>query len=107
MMIRTMLTAVLLLGCFAMATATAESPLGGAVQVQAQTQPEESGELEGATPADRSPLADLNPAESSWRVWAGPVAIGVFGLILVFLIRRFSLGGRNGARGGRDDDNAR
>lgn len=59
-----------------------------------------SDDLEGATPADRSPMQDLNPAESSWQVWLGPILIGVFALALAFLIRRFSMGGRNGSRGG-------
>lgn len=57
---------------------------------------EESEEVEGATPADRSPLEDLNPAESTWKVWIGPIVLGLFAIALVFLIRRFSLGGKNG-----------
>lgn len=65
---------------------------------------EQDESLEGATPADRSPLEDLNPAESSWEVWIGPIAIGVFAIILAFLIRRFSLGGKNGSRGGRSSE---
>lgn len=60
---------------------------------------EESEEVEGATPADRSPLEDLNPAESTWQVWIGPIVLGLFAIALVFLIRRFSLGGKNGPPG--------
>jgi hypothetical protein len=59
---------------------------------------------EGASDPDRSPLEDLNPAQSTWKVWIGPIILGVFGLILLFVIRRFSLGGRN--RPVRDDDRA-
>jgi hypothetical protein len=63
-----------------------------------QVAAEESEEVEGATPADRSPLEDLNPAESSWQVWIGPILLGLFAIALVFLIRRFSMGGKNGPR---------
>ena len=65
---------------------------------------EQNESVEGATPADRSPLEDLNPADSSWKVWAGPIVLGLFAIALVFLIRRFSLGGKNGPRGGRGGD---
>ncbi len=39
---------------------------------------------------DSSPLEELNPAEASWEAWIGPIVIGVFAIVLVFLIRRFS-----------------
>lgn len=41
-------------------------------------------------PDDRSPLADLNPADSSLEVWIGPIILGVFALVLIVLIRRYS-----------------
>lgn len=39
---------------------------------------------------DRSPLEELDPRQASWKTWLGPIVIGVFAFILVFLIRRFS-----------------
>ena len=93
-----MLCALLLVGFCTFAVAEPGSSPVSAAQVQA----EETNDLEGASPADRSPLEDLNPAESTWQVWLGPIAIGVFALILAFLIRRFSMGSRNRPR---DDDN--
>lgn len=98
MMIRWMLCALLLVGSCSLAAASPEGSLASAAVVQA----EDSGDaVEGATRSDRSPLEDLNPAESTWQIWLGPVAIGVFALILALLIRRFSMGSRNRPR----DDN--
>ncbi len=41
-------------------------------------------------PDDRSPLAALNPAESSLEVWIGPIILGVFAFFLILFIRRYS-----------------
>ncbi|MGY6629455.1 MAG: hypothetical protein ACXIUL_00470 [Wenzhouxiangella sp.] len=38
--------------------------------------------------------AEFDEGGGSWAVWIGAAVIGVFGLALVFLIRRFSLGSR-------------
>ncbi len=40
------------------------------------------------------PTAEFDEGSGSWAIWIGAVVIGVFGLALVFLIRRFSLGSR-------------
>jgi len=45
---------------------------------------------EMAERAEQSPLEELDPREATWRTWLGPIIIAIFGLVLVFLIRRFS-----------------
>ena len=38
--------------------------------------------------------AEFDEGGASWTLWIGAAAIGVVGLALVFMIRRFSLGSR-------------
>lgn len=41
-------------------------------------------------PDGSSPAAALNPAESGFEVWIGPILLGAFALLLIVVIRRFS-----------------
>lgn len=50
-------------------------------------QQEPSGYMD---PNDSSPLSALNPAEGDLKIWIGPIIMGVFALILILFIRRFS-----------------
>ena len=53
--------------------------------------PSEDSEPSGyMNPDDRSPLAALNPADSSLEVWIGPIVMGVFAFFLILFIRRYS-----------------
>lgn len=100
------LMAMVLVFGLSLGPAAAASFESGPGMVASVALAEDNEGVEGATPADRSPLEDLNPAESSWQVWIGPVMIGVFALVLALLIRRFSMGSRNGSRGGDDDQSS-
>ena len=64
--------------------------LSGPLLAAADTPPDQD-EPSGYMDSDgRSPLAALNPAESGIEVWIGPIVMGVFALILILFIRRFS-----------------
>ncbi|TVQ39377.1 MAG: hypothetical protein EA370_04785 [Wenzhouxiangella sp.] len=85
---RTVLTSLflILLAATLMAVVSegeASVPLPAAVQANADEPPEDMR-------VDESPLEELDPREASWKTWLGPILIGIFGLGLVFLIRRFS-----------------
>lgn len=96
-------TVLLLIFSFGLAPGVAVAQASAPEQAATIVMASDSEDVEGATPADRSPLEDLNPAESDWKIWIGPIAIGIFGIVLLFLIRRFSMGGKNGSRGGDSD----
>lgn len=57
---------------------------------QDETPPNDSEPSGYMDPDDRSPLAALNPAESSLEVWIGPIILGVFAFFLILFIRRYS-----------------
>lgn len=38
--------------------------------------------------------AEFDEGDGAWTLWIGAAVIGAFGLLLVFLIRRFSFGSR-------------
>ncbi|MEE4637952.1 MAG: hypothetical protein V2J42_04370 [Wenzhouxiangella sp.] len=63
-------------------------PADSSAQVET---PSEDSEPSGyMDPDDRSPLAALNPANSSLEVWIGPIILGVFAFFLILFIRRYS-----------------
>lgn len=57
---------------------------------QNETPPNDSEPSGYMDPDDRSPLAALNPAESSLEVWIGPIIMGIFAVFLILFIRRYS-----------------
>lgn len=52
------------------------------------------GQVDVAAESVSATAAEFDEDATSWAVWLGAAAIGVFGLVLVFLIRRFSFGSR-------------
>jgi NADH:ubiquinone oxidoreductase subunit 5 (subunit L)/multisubunit Na+/H+ antiporter MnhA subunit len=67
------------------ASAQDQPPNGAAAAQQDQAQ-----DVEGASRAEDSPLDEFDPEEATWTAWLGPIVLGIFGLILVFAIRRFT-----------------
>ncbi len=53
-------------------------------------QQDQAEDVEGASRSDDSPLDEFNPEEATWTAWLGPIVLGIFGLLLVFGIRRFT-----------------
>lgn len=64
--------------------------LAGPAPALADVPPDQDQPSGYMDPDERSPLAALNPAESGIEVWIGPIVMGVFALILILFIRRFS-----------------
>ncbi|MFU8831867.1 MAG: hypothetical protein ACNA7J_06880 [Wenzhouxiangella sp.] len=63
----------------------AQTPTGAALAQQDQAE-----DVEGARRADESPLDEFDPEEATWTAWLGPIVLGLFGLLLLFGIRRFT-----------------
>ncbi len=79
--------------------ATAAGALQAAPPVLASQNQDEPA---GMTPADRSPLDELDPRQATWQAWIGPILLGVFAIILLLAIRRFSMGGKQKPTTGPD-----
>ncbi|NDY95203.1 hypothetical protein [Wenzhouxiangella limi] len=62
----------------------------GYSSAQDETPPNDSEPSGYMDPDERSPLAALNPADSSLEVWIGPIILGVFAFFLALFIRRYS-----------------
>ncbi len=75
---------LLLLGPFSMLSAQSHAALAVVPSAQAA----EDAEMQEM--AESSPMEELDPREATWKTWIGPIIIAIFGIALVFLIRRFS-----------------
>jgi hypothetical protein len=60
-------------------------------------------EAEGMTSGDERPVEALDPRDGDWRVWAGPLLLGIFAFSLVMLIRRYTWGAKNRPLPGHED----